>query len=121
MAFACKSGDEKDGTPQSGAPSEAEIKRMIETDTAKNEYATRKESVEFQSVKVLPPEQSDDLAMDGMPAGKKTTYYPVSIQYTYIANYSDGSVNRKEWDGLYRFWRDLDGKWNYNAIKESYK
>ena len=121
LAFACKSGDEKGGTTQSGPPSESEIKRRIEKDAARNEYPTRKESVEFHGVKLFPPEQSDNLGMEGMPAGKKTTYYPVSIQYTYVANYSDGSVQRREWDGLYRFWRGLDGEWAYNAIKETYK
>ena len=112
LNLSCSNAEGTDGL--TGGPKETDVKFLLER-LFNHSIEGRKDAIEYQSIKIFPPRLSGELGHEGMPAGKRNTYYPVRVVFTLVNTYtSDGSVRRSDKDYIVALWRGLDNEWTLN-------
>jgi hypothetical protein len=90
---------------QTGTPPVETVKALLRAKFTSNQYATRKETLEFESINFAQPDQG---------------VFPARIKFTRVVSDSDGTVKRWAMDGLFHFLKGKDGEWTF-SVREWYR
>ncbi|QOV87915.1 hypothetical protein [Humisphaera borealis] len=86
--------------------------------TEMGKYETKKETLEYASIRYGEPREGNSLG-DGVPDNKKTTVYPIKISFTHVTSWPKEGKTRKETvECTIVAFKDDFGDWTYR-IKEN--
>lgn len=117
-SLAAKAADEPPAASKAGLKEEVIRQWMEKHYTDMGKYATKKETLEFKSIRYAEPREGHPLS-DGVPDNKKTTVYPIKLSIVHTTSWpAEGKSRKESIECMIVAFKDEFGDWTWR-LKEN--